>query len=361
MCGGDHTVPFSESGSDNGAGSGAGTGSGRDTDFTPRTGQSFDVGTRSVAVEGAPVADARGSDIRAVLPFDIDSDGDRDALLVLVGSDGAVSVALARRNASAFDAPTELGEALEASPGCTVTEAAIETVASGYGVARITRSCAEGAEEQRAFAIVSLEPEPRLRERMTLLPARGRAPYDVAVAIRAADHDEDGLVDVVLDVDVTVPDVTEPAHASIAWLDRPGGLARDTAEPEASLSALADAARDALASDVDGALASARRALALHAVLCREGPGPRLRFGPTEGLPCRASDGAGRAAAVEAAALARLGRVFPALDAWNALGSTAYQVPERDRRQAERALGQMQATSNLTRIRRAGGVDPAGH
>jgi len=95
-------------------------------------------------------------------------------------------------------------------------------------------------------------------------------------------------------------------------------------------------------------MTDARRALALFGVLCREGGGPRLRFGTSDGLACGRSLGAGRAAAALATALARDGEVFAAIGAFERLAEDGYRVPPGAQRLAERAMAAMTTTDGIT-------------
>jgi hypothetical protein len=314
-------------------------------DFEPIVGRALPAGSRSVAVEGAPL-ESGDADLRALLTEDFDDDGDRDALVLRV-DDSAAHVAFARRDGSTFGTLRQLGEALPARDGCEVTTAELSTISPTYAVARTVRTCEED-ESDESLWILSVEGTPRAYEQIVLLPPEGRAEGDVTVALRVVDRDEDGHLDALLDVTVRTEDGGEPARASMAWLDRPSGLARDTAEPEASLGAIAESARETIGRDPEAALPIARRALALHAVLCREAGAPRLRFGSTDGLACGSSVAAGRAAAVATAALARSGDVWGALAAAERLDEDGYDVSGADRNLANQALEAMATTDGVT-------------
>jgi hypothetical protein len=316
---------------------------GSDGPFEPISGRAFPPGTARVAVEGAPLGVPTGS-IRALLAMDLDGDGARDAILVLEVNGGA-SVAFARRGADAFGAIEALGELHGPREGCTVGEPALRTVSPSFAVLSVTRTC-DGAQD-RALGVLGLAGGPRLLERIALLPPEGRTAGEVTLGLAATDVDQDGHTDVVLEVAVRGLDASEPARVRLPWLDRPGGLARDRAEPERTLAELASRARDALKKDTASALASARQALSLHGVLCREGGAPRLRFGESDGLVCGRSAGAGRAAAVAAAALAERGAVLESMEAEAKLGQPAYAVAAADRKLLERAWARAPTPSGL--------------
>jgi hypothetical protein len=303
--------------------------------FEAAVARPFPEGTTRVAVEGAPLGVASGS-IRALLPLDLNGDGDRDALFVRVDGGGA-SVELARRESDAFQAIQSLGDLIAPADGCTVADPALRTVSPTFAVVSVTRTCqaANGAggdrPTERTLGILGLGDEPRLLERVSLLPEEGLAPGEVTLALSATDVDGDGHTDVVLEVSVRAGG-DEPARVRLPWLDRPGGLARDRAEPEKTLAEQAERAREQLKDDAAAALALARQVLALHGVLCREGGAPRLRFGDSDGLSCGRSAGAGRAAAVAAGALAEQGAYIEALDAEGRIDRPGYAVGKTDRR-----------------------------
>ncbi|RLB48834.1 MAG: hypothetical protein DRJ42_22330, partial [Deltaproteobacteria bacterium] len=354
-CGDDAQVPFGleTAAPETAPGTGPGAPGGSHLDpaapFVATDGPTFPAGTRSLAIEGAPLETT--GDIRALLTVDVDEDGDRDVVLLEVTGSGA-RLAFARREQSTFAAPSPLGGPLDGTEGCEVTEASLRTISPRFAAARVARSCPredqEPAETDESLWILSLDGTPRVHEQVVLLPAPGRTPGTVEVSLAVRDQDEDGHRDVVLDVRVTPETGGAPTEASISWLDRPSGLARDTAEPEASLQALGESAIGALRADRAQAMTDARRALALFGVLCREGGGPRLRFGTSDGLACGRSLGAGRAAAALATALARDGEVFAAIGAFERLAEDGYRVPPGAQRLAERAMAAMTTTDGIT-------------
>jgi hypothetical protein len=301
--------------------------------FEPATAQAFPEGTTRVAVEGAPLGVAAGS-IRALLPIDLDGDGNRDALLVRAEGGGA-SVEVARRDGSAFGALQAVGDLYASTEGCTVADPSLRTVSPTFAVLSVTRTC--DAATERVLGILGLGDTPRLLERVTLLPEARQTGTHVTLGLEATDVDGDGHTDVVLEVAVREGRGGDPMRVRLPWLDRPGGLARDRTEPEKTLAERADEAHGRLSKAPEEALALARQVLALHGALCREGEAPRLRFGDTDGLSCGQSVGAGRAAAVAAAALAEQGAFFEALEAEARLDRPGYAVGRADRQALARS------------------------
>jgi hypothetical protein len=374
-CGGSHAVPFRAD-----AGQAATTGATPPTPsapapFVPYDGLPVPPGTRALPVDGAPL-EVGGRRLAAVAPVDLDADGDRDAIVVSVDDAGMPSLEMVPRTPPHFGAPRPLGP-LALGPGCTLEAATLRVVAPSFALATLVPRCTAALPTQPAnpsnlfgilppkppvappplavgndaaprLFLVALGTTPRLRERFAILPEAGREPGAVALALRVEDRDADGSDDVVLDVSLTLPGATAPTPLALPWLERPGGLARDTQEPEAQLAERAARAKRALRRDPDGALALAREVLALHGALCREPGRARLGVGTSEGIPCRASSAAGSAAATAAQALARKGDVLAALAAWETLERPGATVSRADREATRRALATMPAEAGVT-------------
>ncbi len=344
-CGRGGPVPFKrDAGGGHGKQPGDTAADGPPKPFTPVEGRVLPEGTTRVDVEGSPI-DGAGKMLRAVLPVDLDQDGDRDALVVTAGDRGEAGLAVSRRNGDAFAALAPLAH-VEPTLGCEVTGASIRQVSAHFAVAGVERTCAQTGVE-RAFWITALERAPRVLERVTLLPPAGRWDGQIAVGMRAVDHDGDGYEDAVLDVTITPKGMTDSVHVALPWLNRPGGLARDTHQPEGRLLELTTDAHAKLRHDPAAALVLAEQALAVHDALCREGGGPRLRFDGADGLSCGRSTGAGRAAAIEAIALAKQGKVLEAIDAFEALDGPGMAVPPSERHAAQHALGTLPTPAGL--------------
>jgi len=272
--------------------------------------------------------------------------------LIATDTPQTASLAYARRDGARFGAISRIGPLLTLPPECTVGAASLRTVSNAYAVASVETSCSgEARPPPRSVWLLSLsDGSARIREQIALLAADslGAPGRDVTISMRSSDHDSDGRDDVILDVTFAIEGASEPARIALAWLDRPGGLARDTSEPETTIAALATRARGALRRDPDTALATARKALAIHSGLCREGGAPRLRIGPSDGIVCRTSPGAGQAAAVAAAALARKNQMAEALAALALLDRPGFRVAQRDRDAALRAIEALPPQAGLT-------------
>ncbi len=335
--------------------------------FAPFDGLALPPGTRAFPLDGLPLAVA-GRLLAAAAALDLDADGDRDALVVATDDAGRATLEVVPRETRTFGAARSLGP-LVLGDGCALESAALRVLAPSYALVTVTPRCAPAvalaAPPQLPSAptppaaapatdaaprlfLVGLGPTPRLRERFRVLPEAGREPGVVALTVRIEDRDADGSDDVVLEVAVTPPGAAAPARLTLPWLERPSGLARDTQEPETQLAERAARAKRALRRDADGALALAREVLALHGVLCREAGLARVVFGSSEGVPCRASQAAGTAAALAAQALARKGEVLAALEAWASLERPGATVARAERAAAKRALEAMPAEPGVT-------------
>lgn len=154
-------------------------------------------------------------------------------------------------------------------------------------------------------------------------------PDVVAVEGSGEDRDADGEPDVMLSFRVTRAG-GKSRPLPVVWLDRPAGLSRDLAEPEASLLKLAAEAENSAKSSKDarGAVDLASDVVALARVLC--GPRPRVKF-ETPSLAC------GESRALERTALAKL-RAFVTLKEPH-FAIPAYEEARlvlRDRKEAEK-------------------------
>ncbi|MBK6574627.1 MAG: hypothetical protein IPG17_00195 [Sandaracinaceae bacterium] len=337
------------------------------------------AGTRRVELSGHPLQRDDG-DLRAILMVDVDADGDQDAYVLHTRGAAPAAGAAAPAAGSPASAPTVVLSLARVAPGgvtlaelghtlapadCELSEGSGETLGPTLVVLSAAFTCATGPAS--VALIASLEAQPRLEERLTLLapapaastdtpepdaaaatPASPSAPLPGAttpdpsalplgLALRAEDKNQDGTPDLVARVSLGEGD--DAVSVDLAWIEGASGLARDRAEPEATLRTLANAAADPLTRQPEVALRSALRVLALYTALCAEGGAERVRLGDAQGLPCGRSRGAGKAAAVVAAAHAQAGDVFAAAQALARLDSSALTVSEAERRMVTRAYG----------------------
>ena len=288
---------------------------------------------RSIELDGAAITFA-DEIIHGGAALDLDADGDADALLVVSAPTRPARLLIASREPTAFAAPTELAQLPPPDAACErrVSRVTVARPQPALGLVSVELACAQREQHVVAFTV---EARPRVRERFALRPASERERLDWS----AEDRDGDGHADLLLRVTIAPPELATPATITLAWLDRPAGLAREPAEPEAEIARLANEARPRLRRDAERALESASRALAIRRALCREEGAPRLAVGSTDGLACGTSAGAGRTYAVLAQGFARTGRVVDALDAWAHLEHDAsLRVRDADRDAARTAI-----------------------
>ncbi len=320
--------------------------------FAPKRSQALPPRTREIAVEGASISAGEGH-LHAVLPIDLDGDEDND-VLAIVSTKTALRLIEARRAAERFEL-RNLDE-LALPEGCEATGAHLHTVSAQLALAEATLRCEGGA--MHVDWVFTPEAQPRLHERVVILPATGRAPGLITSSLELADRDEDGHDDLLVRLVITPPDANATT-VELEWLDRPGGFARSRTEPEATLRALAEEGRAMLEGAPSEALGLARQVLAAHAALCREAGSARvgLRGGP--GLQCGRSGAAGTAAAVRGAALVRLGRHFEALDAADALEAPGMATSAADRTLMADAWASLPEVEGL-RARKIAELAPSG-
>jgi hypothetical protein len=170
---------------------------------------------------------------------------------------------------------------------------------------------------------VTIEAQPRIRERITVLPPNDQSVAPMEIDVRVEDRDADGYEDVVADVRVG------EAQIPLTWLNRPGGFARDASQPESALKDLADVAWRSLRSDPAAAEKRALAVLDAFIALCRESGAARIGLSGTHGLQCQQSPATARAVSVAIAGAIRRGafvRAFELMRWWE--GTATQPTPE---------------------------------
>lgn len=318
--------------------------------FEPIEGRTFPGGT-DAAEHGGLTLEIADEQIHALLTLDADADGAKDAYALSADEDGDLRVRFGRGTGPRLEETAELAF-VPMPDGCTLERARLRTLSPRLAVARLERRCEPGGAGV-TLVFVSVERVPRHRETIELLEARpGRADGTVTAAVRAADQDEDGFADLLVDLSIAAGG-EEAVELTLTFLDRPGGMARERGEPDETLTRLAGRAHQLLERDPAAAMSEARRALAVHAMLCSDAGRARVAFGDVAGASCGRSLPAGRAATVVAAALARQGRLFDALDAAAALDQPSLRVTAADRALVEQAWDAAPTPEGLT-LRRVG-------
>ncbi|NNE17244.1 MAG: hypothetical protein HKN10_02090, partial [Myxococcales bacterium] len=189
---------------------------------------------------------------------------------------------------------------------CVEPTASIRQLSSSLVAARVEHRCETG--KRTNLWLITIEAQPRVRERITVLPQNEVSNADIAIELAVEDRDADGYEDVVANLRIGQTDVP------LAWLDRPGGFARDVSEPEARLKELADGAWESFSSNPKSANTRAIAVLDSFVALCRESGAARVGLSGTQGLQCQQSPATARAASVAISASIRRGNFVRALE-----------------------------------------------
>ncbi len=220
---------------------------------------------------------------------------------------------------------------------CTEPAAEIRQLSPSLVGVRVDHSCETG--KRTNLWLVTIEAQPRVRERITVLPPNDRSTALIGLDLRVEDRDGDGYDDVVAEARIGETDVP------LAWLNRPGGFARDVSQPEAALRELADGAWGSLRSDLAGAQEDSLAVLAAFVALCRESGAARIGLSGTQGLQCRQSPATARAVSVAATAAIRRGSFVRALELQRWWEVTATQPTPEERELVQAAWRKAKANA----------------
>ena len=214
---------------------------------------------------------------------------------------------------------------------CEDPTSEIKQLSASLVAARVDHRCETGT-RTNAW-VLTVEKQPRVRERITVLPPNDGSKATIELALSVEDRDADGYEDLL--ATVRVGEVEVP----LVWLNRPGGFARDASQPEAALRLLADDAWAFLDSDPRGSETRARSVLDAFIALCRESGNARLGLAGTQGIQCQQSQAAARAVAVAMVAAIRRGMFVQALELQRWWSASA-MVPTAEERDLVRAAWQ---------------------
>ncbi len=339
--------------------------------------------TREVDVEGEKLVRSEGA-FRASLGADLDGDGARDALLLSTDAQGRPVLETALRSGAGLTLGSAALQLVTDAARCSLQKATISSfgdesaliemecacvpatqTGAAAGPGQNAKNAALGSQkptppapnpdsaEQAALAqvhslVVSLEAAPRvLLHLATAAPAGTGSTQALAIQLQSEDRDADEHADVRADLDLVSSQASAPWHLTLAWLNRPSGLARESTEPEQTLATQASEALRMLGQKPAAALQLAEEALLLHRLLCHESGAAELIVDGQAGLWCGASAAAGKAAYVRVAALAKLQQLFPALDAFAALDAPGYKVEVALRKKAKRAVAEIRGDTHF--------------
>ena len=273
----------------------------------------------------------------AALQLDLDGDESIDALVV---SADPQEVRLQAAYPRGLDVTARKIDSFLVPSHCGEPAAEIRQLSSALVGVRVEHACETG--KRTNFWLVTIEAQPRIRERITVLPPNDRSTAAIDLDLGVEDRDADGYDDVVANVRIGEIDIP------LAWLNRPGGFARDLSQPEGTLRELADAAWESLDSDLAGAKKRALAVVDAFVALCRESGAARIGLSGTHGLQCQQSPAAARAVSVAIAAAIRRGNFVRALELQRWWEGTAAQPSPEERELVQAAWRKAKAKTTAT-------------
>ena len=273
----------------------------------------------------------------AALQLDLDGSEPIDALVVSADpQEVRLQAAYPRgldvtaRNIDSFLVPSQ----------CAEPAAEIQQLSESLVGVRVDHACETG--KRSNFWLVTIEAQPRVRERITVLPPNDRSTAPIDLGLRVEDRDADGYDDVVADIRIGETEVP------LTWLNRPGGFARDASQPEATLRELADGAWESLNSDAASANRRSVAVIDAFIALCRESGAARIGLSGTHGLQCEQSPATARAVSVAIAAAIRRGSFVRALELQRWWEGTAIAPTAEERALVQAAWRKAKATTTAT-------------
>ena len=273
----------------------------------------------------------------AALQLDLDGNEPIDALVV---SADPQEVRLQAAYPRGLDVTARKIDSFLVPSDCTEPAAEIRQLSASLAGVRIEHACETG--KRTNYWLVTIEAQPRVRERITVLPPNDRSTAPIELELGVEDRDADGYDDVVANVHIGDTDVP------LAWLNRPGGFARDASQPEATLRELADGAWKSLDSDLAGAKKQALAVVDAFVALCRESGAARIGLSGTHGLQCQQSSATARAVSVAIAAAIRSGNFVRALELQRWWEGTATQPTSEERDLVQAAWRRAKAKTTAT-------------
>ncbi|MEM9731054.1 MAG: hypothetical protein AAF997_20950 [Myxococcota bacterium] len=326
-CTGRKQVPFGLEQSE-GAGGSAGTPAEMETETAPElaTGEAFEADTVEVPVGDNTLVLENGYAL-ASLRVDLDGDGEKDALVVAAAPDEVLLLAAYPRG---ITVTSRVVDSFRVPTDCVDPSAELSQLSESLFSVTVTHACPDGLRQN--WWIGSAEAQPRVRERITLLPLGSEPNESIVLTLRADDVDGDGYEDIV--AETRIGGLTVP----LTWLNRPGGFARDVSQPEAALAQLANDAFTRLGTNPAEAGQLAGDVVSAFTVLCRESGDAKLGLSGTQGLICGRSPATGRALTVAAEAAIRRGDFVGALAIQRKWDDPALQPSPEDRARVEAAL-----------------------
>ncbi len=255
----------------------------------------------------------------AALRVDLDEDGTLD---LLAASAGGQQVRLHAAQEQGLGTRQRQIDAFTVPEDCLEPVGRIDQLSPSLAAVRVEHRCATGIRTNSW--LVTLEAQPRVRERITLLGPTPRSDAAMQLALRALDVDEDGYDDVI--ANVTIAGLEVP----LTWLNRPGGFTRNGSQPEAALGQAADAALQQLGANPAAAIETANQVLQAYVAICRESGAARIGLSGTQGVQCGRSSAAGQAASLAIEAAIRQRAFVDALGSQRQWEASGLQLDEVD-------------------------------
>jgi hypothetical protein len=271
-------------------------------------------------VEGITLAAPAEMAFVSAVVRDFDGDGAKDALAVVRGAAAAEKAGIVYYKGAPGNAPpvaTNVGPPIALGLGtCPGGDAAAPPAKQRLGtigphslVVELSNRCSP-----RWFGVVSVAAPARILFSTTITDP----PSAPALTVEAdgSDRDHDGIDDVTLRVTLeggSPPFEPGPkVSALLRWFDRPAGMSHDTAEPDASLRAVAGglASRASRVKDAPAVPIAVRQLRALYGALCTEGGSPRVAR-----VSCGASKALEEAGLAEVRAYTVMGDVLRSIQA----------------------------------------------
>jgi hypothetical protein len=273
----------------------------------------------------------------AALQLDLDGNEPEDALVVSADPQVARLQAAFPRG---LDVVARHVDSFLVPSHCVEPSAEIRQLSASLVGVRVEHTCETG--KRTNVWLTTVEAQPRVRERITVLPPNERSKEPIELELQIEDQDADGYDDVI--ASVRIGETVVP----LAWLNRPGGFARDASQPEAALDELAQNAWASLDSDLPGARKRALAVLDAFVALCRESGAARIGLSGTHGLQCRQSPATSRAVAVAITAAIRRGNFVRALELQRWWEVAAIQPTPEEQALVQAAWRKAKATATAT-------------
>jgi hypothetical protein len=273
----------------------------------------------------------------AALQLELDGDDPIDALVV---SADPQEVRLQAAYPRGLDVSARIVDSFLVPGDCVEPSAEIQQLSASLVGVRVEHRCEAGPRTN--VWLVTIEAQPRVRERITVLPPNDRSTAVIGLDLAVEDRDEDGYDDVTANLSIA------DTKIALGWLNRPGGFARDASQPEARLKELADEAWGSLRTNSAAAEAQAQRVLDAFVALCRESGAARIGLSGTQGLQCEQSLAAGRAASVATAAAIRRGSFVRALELQRWWENNAFQPSAEERNLVQAAWRKAKAKASAS-------------